>query len=183
MHGEHCHCDDGYALSGDGVSCETESNANNVDTSNGFAFDPQQVQALTGTENNTQMWILEAIEDDVQLSLEIYESFGGLSSPGSAVIDENETNYATCGNCIVLQTGCSLHGDHYHCERTFMPKSGGEIHIDQIGRSAGEAFIGELLGIEFQEVSIAQDYQTNAISDGDMFTLNPWSFETELSSR
>ena len=175
MHGDHCHCDSGFALSDDGSVCEPVEE----DPENEFAFAPSEVQASTGTSNNTQIWLLEAIDEDVQLNIEIYESYGGISSPGSIIIDDVEMNYATCGTCVLLKTGCEAHGDHFHCARTFMP-SEGEVRIDATGTSAGDAFTGELIGITFQEVTIDQDYQTEPVVDGIELKLSSWSFDTLL---
>ena len=123
---------------------------------------------------------MEAKDDDVQLRLVIYESYGGISSPGSITIDEVESSYATCGTCLVLQTGCELHGDHYHCERTFMPAIGGEVNIEKIGTSVGDELAGALLDIVFQEVTISQTYDTQRVADGEEHHLGAWSFEVAL---
>jgi len=180
MHGTHCHCDSGYALSEDGTTCEASTDADSTDYGGDFVFEASEIQASTGTSNNDQIWLLEAIDDDVHLKLEIYESYGGISSPGSITIDDVETDYATCGTCLLLQTGCAGHGDHFHCERTFMPVAGGEIHIDKTGTEAGDEFAGQLLGVIFQEVTIAQNYQTQPVADGEEIHLVPWAFETQL---
>ena len=183
MHDSHCHCDAGYTLSEDESTCELNSDETASGNGDGFVFEPQNVQSMTGTNNNAQYWIIEAIDDDVQLRIEIYESFGGLSSPGSIAISEEETNYATCGNCIMLRTGCTLHADHYDCSRTFMPIPNGELQIDAIGTNAGDELNGEIIGVSFEEVTIDQDYQTQAVSNGETINLLNWSFSTEIESR
>ena len=63
-----------------------------------------------------------------------------------------------------------------------MPKAEGKIRIDELGTNAGETFAGELLGVIFQEVTIAQDYQTTPVADGEEIHFMPWSFETQLGS-
>ena len=167
MHGDHCHCDSGFSLSADGSTCEPSEESDDIDYGGDFFFDPTELNASTGTESNSQIWLLEAIEGDVHLKIEIYESYGGISSPGELVLEEVDTDYGTCGTCLLIETGCAVHGDHYHCERTFMPVAGGEVHIDQIGSSIGDAFAGELLGVVFQEVNIGPNYQTQAVVDGE----------------
>ena len=180
MHEGHCHCDSGFALSDDGMSCEADSETEEVEYGGDFVFEPSELQSSTGTQSGSRFWLLEAIDDEVQLKIEIYESYGGLSSPGSITIDDVEASYATCGTCLFLQTGCVLHGDHYDCRRTFMPKVGGEVHIDDIGESTGDSFAGQLLGVVFQEVTIGSDYQTEPVVDGEEIHLAPWSFDTLL---
>lgn len=177
MHDGHCHCDDGFAISDDGASCEISEDS---EYGGDFVFSPSTVQASTGTSNNDQVWILEAMEGDVHLRIEIYESYGGISSPGSITIDDVDSNYATCGTCVLLQTGCVEHGDHYDCSATYMPKEGGEVHIDKTGTNAGDDFAGKLLGVVFQEVRIGQDYDTQPVTNGTQLHLAPWNFETQL---
>lgn len=180
MHDDHCDCDSGYVLSDDGNSCDPAPESEEVQYGGDFVFEASEIQASTGTDNNSQIWLLEARADDVHLKIEIYEQYGGISSPGSITIDDVEANYATCGTCLLLQTGCAAHGDHFHCERTFMPKVGGEVHIDKIGTNAGDELAGELLGVVFQEVTIGQNYQSQPVVDGEEIALTPWSFDTLL---
>lgn len=177
MHDGHCHCDDGFTISEDGNSCEEAQESN---YGGDFIFSPSSVQASTGTSNSDQVWLLEAMDGDVQLKIQIFASYGGISSPGSITIDDVESNYATCGTCVLLQTGCVEHGDHYDCSATYMPMEGGEVHIDKTGTSAGDDFAGKLLGVVFQEVRIAQDYETEPVSGGTQLELAPWTFETQL---
>ncbi|MAA79681.1 MAG: hypothetical protein CL916_10515 [Deltaproteobacteria bacterium] len=177
IHDGHCHCDDGFTISEDGNSCEESQESN---YGGDFIFSPSNVQASTGISNNDQIWLLEAMDGDSQLKIEIYESYGGISSPGSITINDVESNYATCGTCVLLQTGCVEHGNHYDCSSTYMPMEGGEIHIEKTGTNAGDDFAGQLLGVVFQEVRISQDYETEPVSGGTQLELAPWSFETQL---
>jgi len=181
-HGEmqdtQCECDPGFVPSADGSSCESAPDSENF--GGDFFFEPSEVEAVTGTSNNSQIWILDAMENDVQLRIEIYEAYGGISSPGTITIDDVETDYANCGTCLLLKTGCVEHGDHFDCSRTFMPTVGGEIRIEQIGTNAGDEFSGRLLGVVFQEVTISQDYQTVPVANGETIELAPWAFETLL---
>ena len=125
IHDGHCHCDDGFTISEDGKSCEEAQESN---YGGDFIYSPSSVQASTRTSNNDQVWLLEAIDGDVQLKIQIFDSYGGISSSGSITIDDVESNYATCGTCVLLQTGCVEHGNHYDCSTTYMPMEGGEVH-------------------------------------------------------
>ena len=66
--------------------------------------------------------MLEAVDGDVVLSIELYEAYGGLTSPGSAPLTVTETSYETCGTCLILGMECVEHGDHFDCNRVFMPR-------------------------------------------------------------
>ncbi|WP_181197578.1 hypothetical protein [Enhygromyxa salina] len=126
--------------------------------------------------------MLEASDGDAVLTLEIYEAFGGPTSPAVVDITEAETNYATCGTCLILQTGCVAHEDHFDCERTFMPRAEGQVHLHVLGANAGEQFAGELLDLVFQEVSIGEDLQTEPVADGELLDLDAWAFDVQLDA-
>ncbi len=214
LHEDHCHCDPGFVLSDDELSCLPEQDSGDDDHDTGdhdtsddhstgdtgdtdtdtgdtgdtgeddeFVFEPSDTRAATGTaDDSTQIWMLEAVDGDVLLGLEIYESFGGPTSPGVVDITDVETNYATCGTCLIFRTGCTAHGDHFHCERTFMPRAEGQVQLDAIGAKAGEPFTGELRELVFQEVTIAEDFQTHPVTDGEVLHLNAWAFDVLLDA-
>ena len=176
MHGSHCDCDAGFAQSEDGSTCvEAESS---VDYGGDFVFEPSSVEAIATTSNASLYWGLKAVDEDVELSILIYEEYNGLTAPGSVTLEGDDLNYATCGNCVLLQTGCSGHGDHSHCSRTFMPTEG-ELRIDAIGET-GESFAGELMGVRFHEVTIDSNYQSQQVEGGEQIHMVPWAFDVEL---
>lgn len=202
-HGDHCHCDAGYVLSEDEQSCvapdgedghghEHEQDAGGGDSGHEhsedaghegeFEFASSELSASTGmADDGTQFWVLEAIGGDVVLGMELYEAFGGPTSAGVVEIGEAETDYASCGTCLILKTGCEAHGDHFHCERSFMPRAEGQVHLDAIGGAAGEHLTGELLGVVFQEVNIGEGYETEPVQGGEVLQIEAWSFDVELA--
>lgn len=237
LHGERCHCDPGFALSDDELSCVPEHDATGDDHDLGhgggddhdlggdaghgeeeldaagddhdhdvgddhdlggddydlggdaghgeeeLAFSPSNVRAATGAaDDGTQVWLLEASDGGALLALEIYEAFGGPTSPAVVDITDAETSYATCGTCLILRTGCAAHGDHFHCERTFMPRAEGQVHFDALGAGAGERLTGTVLGLVFQEVSIREDFQTELVEDGAVLHLDMWGFDVPLEA-
>jgi hypothetical protein len=144
-------------------------------------FTPASTRAATGeAQDGSKLWVLEALDDDVLLNLELYEAYGGPSSPGTVDITDEETSYATCATCVVLRTGCATAGDGFQCEKSFMPREGGEVRIDEIGSSEGDFLAGELLELTFQEVTISDDYRTEPVTDGDVLRLDAWAFDAEL---
>ncbi len=116
------------------------------------------------------------------MNLELYEPVGGPIAPGAFALGDADTDYARCTTCIILQTGCAAHGDHFHCATTFMPVSGGELHLDEIGSGPGEHIAGELIDVTFREVTIGSDFQTQAVAGGAELHLDFWSFDVALEA-
>jgi hypothetical protein len=146
-----------------------------------FEFAPSSSQAATGqAPNGTNLWVLEALDDDALLELQFYEAYGGPSSPGTVDITGTETSYATCGTCVVLRTGCVTANQGFQCEKTFMPREGGEVRVDEIGSDEGDHLAGELVELTFREVTIADDYRTDTVSGGEALRLDSWAFDVEL---
>jgi hypothetical protein len=178
----HCHCDEGYAEDADGDCVEEEDDADtDTDGGGGDAFAPDEVvgEHIAG---NDPIWLLTAKDGRTWLKIENHPSFGGASGPETRTLDETEVDYATCGVCVLLQTDCEPHGDHAHCETTFMPEVGGEVRFDALGAGAGESWAGALSGITFVEVEIGSDYSTTPVQGGDTFTLDAWTFDVVLEA-
>ena len=206
MHDEHCHCDEGYTevdgtcvedvpvvdmdmgmgdedMSPDQGGEEDMGQDQGPDEPSMLAFDPPLERGSVGTgEGGDHLWLLEAVQEGTILRLELYEAYGAPTQPGSVTLNAMETNYATCGTCIILQTGCEAHGDHLHCDATFMPEAGGTVNIDEIGTSVGSSLTGSLEGITFREVSIAQDYETSDVAGGQRLLLSPYNFDVTLEA-
>ncbi len=168
--------DEQGATEGEGSDDEIE-----VGDEAALSFNPSTVQASSVTANDgTRAWMLEAVDGDVVLSIELYEAFGGLTTPGAAPLTSPETSYSTCGTCLILGTECVPHGDHYDCARVFMPRAEGEVRLDAIGAGDGQQLSGELLGLVFQEVTIAANYDTQIVAGGELIYLDMWAFDTTL---
>ena len=188
LHGDHCHCDDGYTLSDDGSSCEQSqvdatTGDSNSDQIVDLTFSPTSSQGSVGeAQDGSKVWLFEAVDGGTILRIELYAGYGAPTSPGIVDITANETDYATCGTCIMLRTGCVAHNDHYDCTGTFMPKAEGEMHIDAIGAAAGDNLTAELKDLVFQEVTIGQNYSTTPVADGDQLHLEAWSFDVQLEA-
>lgn len=220
LHGDHCHCNAGYHMSDDDMTCIPDQDTDHADhenhedhedhedytgeEDNSQSEDEDETDANQGTspedenqldlssastqanvqiaQDNTKVWQLTAQDGNILLGMEIYESFGGVTTPGTVELTDKETDYASCGTCLILQTGCNAHGDHFHCEHTFMPRAEGQVRIDDIGSSLGESLSGQLSGLVFQEVSIDDNYQTVPVVDGEIRRLDSWSFNVSLES-
>lgn len=147
----------------------------------GLMFAPQEVRAFTEVVETKRVWVLEAIEDTRVLNLEIYEAFGGPTKPTTIPVTAEETNYATCGTCLLFRDGCKMHNDHFHCDRAWMPEVGGTITLTELGTSAGSLFAGAIEGVTLREVSIAEDFTTTPVPGGETIVLKTWSFEATLT--
>lgn len=145
-------------------------------------FEGEELRAQTQLTDGNRAWVLRATDGRSQLSIELYEAYGSATEAGTVALTETEGNYATCGTCIVLQTGCEAHGSHFHCDATFMPRAEGNLRIDALGAGPGERLAGELQQVVFREVTIAEDYTTSPVSEGELLELNSWSFDAVLEA-
>jgi hypothetical protein len=80
------------------------------------------------------------------LSVELWTAMGGPHAPGTYAFDD--TNYANCGLCGILDVNCSA----TTCDRTFLITSG-IINITSIG-AVGELFTATVTHAEGIEVTI-----------------------------
>ena len=143
------------------------------------SFQPDSVEAVLYTEGSVS--VLTAKEGETWLSIENYPSFGGASGPETRGIDATEANYATCGICVMVQTGCEPHGDHAHCSTTFMAAEG-EVTFDELGSAAGDDWTGAVAGMTFIEVEINSSYESIPVEGGESITLDYWGFDAVLTA-
>lgn len=186
----HCHCDDGYQLTADGNDCVPDDGGSDDGGDDGWdgddtgetssSFQPDSVDGTIYTESSA--WVLVAKEGQTWLSIENYPSFGGATGPETRTIDSTDANYATCGVCVMVQTGCEPHGDHSHCESTFMVEAGGEVTFDELGSTAGETWSGSVADMRFIEVEINSSYESIPVEGGESLDLEYWSFDVELAA-
>ena len=146
----------------------------------GTAFEPDSVEALF-YEGENPVWVLTAKDDETWLYIENYPSFDGATNAETRTLDDTDVNYATCGVCVLLKTGCQQHGDHGHCARTYMPEVGSRVTFDELGDEVGSNWSGSTSPMRFVEVSIdSATYETTPLSDGDTIDLSSWTFEAVL---
>lgn len=177
LHDDHCDCDDGYVRGEDETTC-VEGDAEGGD----LTFAPATVDGVVGAaQDGSAIWQIDALDGETLLGVEMYASYGAPTSPGTVELTGVETSYATCGTCLVLQTGCAAHDDHFHCDHTFMP-SEGEVHFDAIGANVGDQLTGELHEVVFQEVTIGDDFETTPVEGGAELHLHEWAFDVTLGA-
>ena len=145
----------------------------------GDPFVPDVVEAVY-YDGDSPLWRLTAKEGGNWLTIENYPSFGGAEAPETRVLDANEVSYATCGICVMLQTGCTAHGDHGHCSKTYMPEAGSRITFDTLGVGGGAQWSGSITPIRFVEVTMSGNNST-PVEGGDQIEIDTWSFDVILS--
>lgn len=146
----------------------------------GDPFEPDSVEAIY-VPGEDPVWILTAMEGSTWLSIENYPKFGGATGAETRTLGSVEVNYATCGVCVILKTGCSPHGDHAHCSTNYMPEPGSSVTFDELGSGEGGTWSGTISPIRFVEVSFnSSTYETTPIEGGDVIELDTWSFDVTL---
>ena len=145
----------------------------------GDPFVPDVVEGVY-YDGDSPLWLLTAKEGGNWLTIENYPNFGGATGPETRVLDADEVSYATCGVCVVLQTGCTPHGDHGHCSKAFMPEAGSRITFETLGEGDGAQWSGSITPIRFIEVTMSGNNST-PVEGGDQIELDTWSFDVTLT--
>lgn len=146
-----------------------------------FALDGAEVTARTLLDHEgDRVWLLDARAEGHRLRIENYAAFGGPVAPGRVAIGASEADYAACGLCLVLETGCA--SGEGACDETWMPVPGsGEVELTALGAAEGEAFSGQLEGLRFRAVQIdPETYATTVVEGGGEAALADWAFEVSL---
>ena len=111
------------------------------------------------------------------VSFEFYPgSFGGASTAGT--YDLTGTNYETCGNCVLVRTGCkSTTGT---CAKTYYADQG-QLVIDSW--APGGKFSGHLEGVTLQEVTIDPNtYRSTPVVGGGQWCLDQYQFSADVTA-
>ena len=160
---------------GEGVAAEDTA-------STGPRFEADSVEAFYYDGNNPA-WVLIAKSGDTWIYVENYSGYGGASGAEIRTLKKKDTNYGTCGVCVLLKTGCQPHGDHAHCAATFMPESGGSVTFDELGYGAGESWVGSLSSMAFVEVSMnSETFDTTPVEGGETLAFGGYDFSVTLEA-
>ena len=160
---------------GEGVTAEDTA-------STGPRFEADSVEALY-YDGNDPVWVLIAKSGETWLYVENYSGYGGATGPETRTLKKKDTNYGTCGVCVLLKTGCQPHGDHAHCAATFMPESGGSVTFDELGYGKGESWTGSLTAMTFVEVSMdSETFETTPIEGGETVDFYGYDFDVALKA-
>gem|GEM_PF-3488975 len=104
------------------------------------------------------------------LSFELWQRFGGPTTPGSYVLTDE--NYETCSTCLLIDTDCTA----TECQKTFLAVSGG-VDLADLG-VVGDFFTGTLTDVKLVEVTIDPDtYVSTPVPGGETWCLDSLSFD------
>ncbi|TNF32647.1 MAG: hypothetical protein EP329_09525 [Deltaproteobacteria bacterium] len=111
------------------------------------------------------------------LSFEFYAGdYGGASAPGT--YDLSGSNYETCGNCVLVRTGCNSASGT--CQKTYYADAG-ELVIDRW--ETGGKFSGHLQGVVLKEVTIdPTTYHSTPVAGGGEWCLDQYVFEADVAA-
>jgi len=140
------------------------ASSSNFDSESGFAL----FQAMSSSAEPTDI-----------LQIEIYtggQYEGAADGPGTYALDGS--NYATCGNCVVIRTACTADGG---CDKRFYADEG-DLVITQWDEGGGR-FTGTLQGVVLHEVTIDEEtYESTPVPGGETWTLDNFAFDAEVKA-
>ena len=170
----HCHCDDGFEIQGTACLPVAEDDEERAPLN----MDDAIITGQSTTDGQGDaVYIVQAVAGDVVLRLEGYVGFGAPETPAVVAIDDDETSYASCAVCVIVQTGCAAHDNHFHCSETLMPAAAGQVEFSTLDLTS--AMAGTLHDLTFQPVAIADDNETTPL-EGQRLHLSHWAFSTAL---
>jgi len=95
-------------------------------TCNPLVAEAKVDEALLSTEPGTdkRVWIVRAKQGTTFLTLTVRENAGGKAGKTSGTFGEEQLTPSKAGVALLVQTDCTVHGDHYHCGPSYVPTSG-----------------------------------------------------------
>ena len=174
----HCHCDDGFEIQGTACLPVEADDTDEAEQTAPLGMDGAIITGQSTTDDQGEaVYILQAVAGDVVLRIEGYVGFGAPETEATIGFEGDELSYASCAVCVVVQTGCAAHDDHFHCSETLMPTAGGHVEFSALDTASTMA--GHLHEVTFQPVEIAADYQTTPLG-GQRRLMSHWDFSTAL---
>ena len=116
------------------------------------------------------------------LQVTITPSSGGLDEAGTVVIEEADTKYETCANCVVLRKNCTVDSTTQAlvCERFYMPRAGSKLNISNIDTAVGTDFIAQFDSMYLEEVTISQT-ATERVEDGESWCFDLFDIDSYVT--
>ena len=109
------------------------------------------------------------------VDVENWIAFGGPEVAGTYGFGAAETDYSTCGFCLLVYKTCM---GEPPCMKAFMPKAQGSYTLTTLGSVAGSHFAGSVSGVVMQEVTIdSSTFATTAVVGGETWCLDPFNWD------
>jgi len=175
---------DGDTGAGDDTSVDTAESTDTASTDTGEGPNYPATCTATGFANNHERYLATgdrrgyiALTDDGvprdQLRIELYqtEEYGGASTVGTYDLDG--INYADCGNCIRVRTGCDADG----CDKQYYADAG-RLVIERW--EVGGKFEGHLEDVVLKEVTIGDDFVSTPVEGGGEWCLDQFRFSVDI---
>ena len=177
--------EDATDVANDTGDVDEDTDAPDTDTGsgcdfNGFESVNEQIQRQEGGGSSSAIYLSTDAELN-QLSIEIYEDFGGLGVAGEYEITDQ--NYADCGNCVLIRVcnneTCS------NPSQIFLARSG-TLELLAPAELFGELdanFEGTLRAVTFTEVTINADtFTSTPVPNGETWCVDLFEFNSPIST-
>ncbi len=114
------------------------------------------------------------------IAVELYYDFGGSTTPGTFALagTTEEANYATCGTCVLVRSGCDASGA---CTKYFF-QTGGTLTTTAHGEVGGQ-FTGTMTGVTLEEVTInSSTFESTPVPGGEGWCISTYSFDAAVAA-
>lgn len=143
-------------------------------------FRPGQMANSANDDELDFFAALEAAPPTDFLQIQLYAGYGvfgtGAVTPGTYQLTGDETNFATCGACVIITTDVTQNsaGDNYMA-------TGGTLTVTTAGTANGQMLVGSLSNVTLTHVNIDDTTgETTAVGDGCNTQITSASFSGTL---
>ncbi|HRE89916.1 MAG TPA: hypothetical protein PK095_12340 [Myxococcota bacterium] len=150
---------------------DTDTTPSSCDKS-GFTAVAQDAGTIFGVFTYIAQSTLETPVD--VLNLELVETNGGATAPGTFTFDD--ANYNACGNCLTIWLACDENLGN--CQKKFLVQEG-TLQIDTFGESGG-TLAGHIEDAVLVEVTIGEDFVSTPVANGETWCLDRYDFSTTI---
>jgi hypothetical protein len=136
---------------------------------------PMMEQAQYGTTHDGgDLWVYEATSVPFTVKIENYSEYGGPTMTGTYTLRTEDSDYASCGFCLLLRRG----------NERYLPviSAGQTVTITALSKVTGERFAGTVnQPLEFRQVTInPQTFATTDVPNGKRLLAAGFTFNAVL---